>query len=702
MERHRGTLVANHCILEDANVALIIDSAFVHVSSLQIIRPLKLGVEITRESAEDIDFGSSSIISSLGSGIRIARRDTSIALRNVILKSNAETGIEFEDPSGNITIQNVTIENSGSFSLHLEQNPRYAVNVIHIENTTVSRQERGRGGLFISLSTYRSLFIGSSLFFANTVTSIGIFLKCNRDDVDEGNVMIPSLILIGNRFDSNNNFVLHARIESCINAIIHNNNFIANNEYTKNGAVAIEIAPDERPKEFQVEISENLWAKNKGAWCLYIAASNPNPLNGSVHGNKFEGNENLRGSVIVGSPHFRINNNEFNNRLEKFDLEVEFLQSDPLDATKNYWGQEDSESIVKRILDGRTDRSRGLVRIDPISRKRAAISANDCTALSNCSSNGKCVGHNQCLCDAGFGGEDCSRVSCASLNNCSTNGYCIAPNLCQCNDGWFEDDCSKPSCDRVANCSGHGQCVSLNECLCDSLYQGVNCSEPTTNCSITGCNNHGSCVSGECICESGWTVPFCSRAVCDRLNNCSNAGTCVRPNVCECSPGYTGDDCSLCEGSMCSHCEFRCVHGSCDPNSRVCICRGDWTGAACDICARDKCDSLSVALFVLPPAIGVHHDDGTVVTVYGNDFPTSISLFTLNVMHRNVLDHALVQHASAQPIVLEYFANRLNEPRFIVTIFFLRCLLRQKLIIQQTIVLLFFLSFSNSFALIIG
>lgn len=77
-----------------------------------------------------------------------------------------------------------------------------------------------------------------------------------------------------------------------------------------------------------MEISNNLWANNKGAWCLYIIANNQNPFNGSVHGNKFERNENIRGSLIVGSSFFRINENEFNNHLEKFDLEVDFLQND--------------------------------------------------------------------------------------------------------------------------------------------------------------------------------------------------------------------------------------------------------------------------------------------------------------------------------------------------------------------------------------
>uniref|UniRef100_A0A914ZSC9 EGF-like domain-containing protein n=1 Tax=Parascaris univalens TaxID=6257 RepID=A0A914ZSC9_PARUN len=245
----------------------------------------------------------------------------------------------------------------------------------------------------------------------------------NQEDVDKSNMKTPTFMLTGNRFDSNNNFVLHARMESCIITRIHNNNFVANNERSKSGTAIIEAAPDEHSKQFEVEISNNLWANNKGTWCLYIMANNQNPFNGSVHGNKFERNENIRGSLIVGSSFFRINGNEFNNHLEQFDLEVDFLQNDSLDAANNYWGYEDDESIEKRVLDGRSDHSRGIAKIRPINLKRAATIADDCVAVSNCSMNGQCIGRNQCLCESGFAGEDCSRISCLSLNNCSTNGY---------------------------------------------------------------------------------------------------------------------------------------------------------------------------------------------------------------------------------------------------------------------------------------
>ncbi|VDK65581.1 unnamed protein product [Anisakis simplex] len=265
-------------------------------------------------------------------------------------------------------------------------------------------------------------------------------------------------------------------MESCVEAKIHRNHFINNNEHTKSGTVALEMSPHQHSKVFHVDIAENVWMHNKGAWCLYIIPNNDNPLNGSVHDNKFERNENQRGSVIVGSSQFRINDNEFDNRLEKFDLEIEFLQSNALDATNNYWGdQENSESIEKRILDGRIDHSRGIAYIDPIGRKRSpAPIADDCEVTTNCTTNAHCIEPNECECDHGFGGANCSEKlnDCSSLNDCSTNGNCVAPNHCKCYEGWYGDDCSTPSCELLSNCSAHGQCVSLNECLCDPLYQG--------------------------------------------------------------------------------------------------------------------------------------------------------------------------------------------------------------------------------------
>ncbi|EJD76796.1 tenascin [Loa loa] len=217
-------------------------------------------------------------------------------------------------------------------------------------------------------------------------------------------------------------------------------------------------------------------------------------------------------------------------------------------------------------------------------------------------------------------GPDCAQISCLALRNCSRNGYCIAPNVCKCFDGWQHHDCSEPTCHLVNNCTGHGTCVSLNECNCDPMFTGVDCSKQISNCSSANCNNHGLCINSKCVCETGWTGQFCSRALCDQLNNCSGSGTCIRPQVCECFHGFAGDDCSIFEGPTRDFCDAKCIHGHCNSNTRTCICRDGWTGQSCDICAVEKCDVMSVVLYVLPTAAGIHQK-GKDILVYGNDLP---------------------------------------------------------------------------------
>ena len=46
----------------------------------------------------------------------------------------------------------------------------------------------------------------------------------------------------------------------------------------------------------------------------------------------------------------------------------------------------------------------------------------------------------------------------------------------------------------------------------------------------------------ECVCHGGWKGENCDRAICEEVN-CVN-GRCVKPDVCECFPGFSKFDCS--------------------------------------------------------------------------------------------------------------------------------------------------------------
>lgn len=81
-------------------------------------------------------------------------------------------------------------------------------------------------------------------------------------------------------------------------------------------------------KPGSIDILGNTFIGNKGEWSLHVSASETDTFNGSIQQNYFTANRNSRGSLIVGSPLFKVNGNEFENKLEQFDLEVEYAQKD--------------------------------------------------------------------------------------------------------------------------------------------------------------------------------------------------------------------------------------------------------------------------------------------------------------------------------------------------------------------------------------
>lgn len=74
---------------------------------------------------------------------------------------------------------------------------------------------------------------------------------------------------------------------------------------------------------------------------------------------------------------------------------------------------------------------------------------NFCSSFVNLPSQGSCTSQN-CACNAGYAGQDCSLISCPS-NSCNNHGKCIAndgssfADWCQCSDGYI---------------SGHAGCLS--------------------------------------------------------------------------------------------------------------------------------------------------------------------------------------------------------------------------------------------------
>ncbi|XP_022829054.1 teneurin-m isoform X8 [Spodoptera litura] len=198
---------------------------------------------------------------------------------------------------------------------------------------------------------------------------------------------------------------------------------------------------------------------------------------------------------------------------------------------------------------------------------------------NGCSGKGECLmGH--CQCQAGFGGDDCSKSVCPVL--CSQRGEYINGE-CQCNPGWKGKECSlrHDECE-VPDCNGHGHCVN-GKCSCVRGYKGKFCGD--IDCPHPTCSGHGFCIEGSCICKKGWKGVDCATMDKDALQclpDCSGHGTFdVDTQTCTCHARWSGDDCSK------EICDLDCgLHGRCVGES--CVCDPGWTG---EFCTSKLCDA---------------------------------------------------------------------------------------------------------------
>ena len=73
-------------------------------------------------------------------------------------------------------------------------------------------------------------------------------------------------------------------------------------------------------------------------------------------------------------------------------------------------------------------------------------------------------------------------------------------------------------------------------------------------------------------------------ALCTGVRDCSAHGSCIKPDVCSCNPGYTGADCR--RKAVCLH---GCSGSGICLGNEKCLCNVDWTGSKCDV---RSCESL--------------------------------------------------------------------------------------------------------------
>jgi len=241
--------------------------------------------------------------------------------------------------------------------------------------------------------------------------------------------------------------------------------------------------------------------------------------------------------------------------------------------------------------------------------KKCEINIDDC-ASRPCKQNATCIDGIDsftCRCPAGFGGDDCGRMtdSCRLLMPCKNMGQCVNKGFsftCKCPAGWEGQDCSIDKDDCASNpCKNDAICIDkLNnyKCRCQPGFKGRNCEIDIDDCLSYPCKNGGTCADRkndyECTCRKGFKGKGCEININDCKDApCMNGGSCVdgvNSFTCKCPVGFLGSTCSIniddCASRPCQNGAI-CIDGA---NSFKCKCPPGYSG---QICNNDIDDCLS-------------------------------------------------------------------------------------------------------------
>lgn len=143
------------------------------------------------------------------------------------------------------------------------------------------------------------------------------------------------------------------------------------------------------------------------------------------------------------------------------------------------------------------------------------------------------------------------------------------------------------------------QAINNNKIFYNFSYSGRQCE--TFVCD-NYCNGNGNCAIGitgpTCRCNAHYWGHRCDRKLCE---GCQNGGSCRLENyekVCDCPPGFTGDECENEDSSPQDHTEaandpcssYKCAHGAFCINvngTPVCDCNDPYNGDQCEVCRRN-------------------------------------------------------------------------------------------------------------------
>lgn len=179
-----------------------------------------------------------------------------------------------------------------------------------------------------------------------------------------------------------------------------------------------------------------------------------------------------------------------------------------------------------------------------------------------CGTHGACVNYTTCQCHPGWNpatscttclpthtGSDCQHYKC-STTNCNGHGWCNSNSQCVCSAGYYGNDCQyttinvpdESPCNGGSGCGTHGVCTPAfpnSFCACYGNFQGSKCD----------------------ICKKYYTGPECIDLICEET--CQN-GQCSYPDVCTCDFGYFGERCEICDNNwiMCNRSNIAVVETS--------------------------------------------------------------------------------------------------------------------------------------------
>ncbi|KHJ82503.1 hypothetical protein OESDEN_17803 [Oesophagostomum dentatum] len=206
------------------------------------------------------------------------------------------------------------VSNGSSYAIHLVEFPASPLKSVQIRNVTIADQSRGHAGVLVSTGWAEEVNIDSSLFTRNTVPSLIVALECHEQ---------PSRTRLTNStFINNDETVVHIDVGECGALEVSRNTFLENNNSGKEGVMMINAEPREGSSKIPLLVEENEFAKNGGEFSAMLTMHGSHAANGSFRQNRLHDNINSVASVVLTSPHYRLESNDFANPLSAHELDV--------------------------------------------------------------------------------------------------------------------------------------------------------------------------------------------------------------------------------------------------------------------------------------------------------------------------------------------------------------------------------------------